>query len=193
MKAFLLVSVANCISINKVIELENRSEVIPDFYDEHSVHNGPKGPEIPGRFKDTTYHGDQFPAGSDVADRTMHHLIRYYGTPELVKCNKDHHEEVEGESSTDWKKPVDFQGEWADCGQPTGKVLTKDNATKAAHEAVQSYFGFEGKKLEDYCKENVPKVWEHFDVNKEGKIEIERGPPFLRMIIGDPVFSFGIQ
>ena len=169
MKAFLLLSVANCISINKIIETQNRSETIPDFYDEHSVHNGPKNESIPARFKDTTYHSDQYPAGGDVADRTMHHLIRYYGTPELVKCNQKEHEEVEGESSSDWKKPVDFQGEWSNCGKPTGKVfLTKANAEKAATEAVETYFDFKGKKLEDYCKENVPKVWEHFDVNKEG-------------------------
>jgi len=105
----------------------------------------------------------------------MHHLYRYYGTPELGKCNDK--EPKEGESETDWTKPTHFVGEFVDCGKPTGRVwLEKGNALKAAREAIETYFGFKGEKLEKYFKENVPEIWEHFDVNNEGKIDVERGP-----------------
>ena len=51
--------------------------MIPDYYDYTSGHDGPNAHTIPDRFKGAN------------ADRTMHHMIRYYGTPELHKCNTD--------------------------------------------------------------------------------------------------------
>ena len=42
-------------------------------------------------------------------------------------------------------------------------------------------------------KDKVDPTWTRFDVLKEGKVDIERGPPFLRMIIGDPELAFGVQ
>ena len=47
--------------------MANRSETIPDYYDTVSLHDGPNPEKIPTRFKGRN------------SDRTMHHMIRYYG------------------------------------------------------------------------------------------------------------------
>ena len=71
-------------------------------------------------------------------------------------------------------------------------LRVKKEGLAAGREAVRTYYQFEGKKLDDFCKENVDPAWEHFDVNKDGFIDMERGPQFLRFIIKNPEFSFGI-
>ena len=78
----------------------------------------------------------------------MNHLIRYYGVQELGKCNDS--KPKEGESPVEWNKPINFEGEFVDCGKPlpNSKVwFTKVNAKSAATEAVRTYFNFEGEKL----------------------------------------------
>ena len=83
----------------------------------------------------------------------------------------------ESANSKDWDKPVNFEGEFVECGKPTGKIwFEKDGARKAAAEAVTGFYGFKGEKLEAYLKTNADTAWEHADVNQEGKIDIERGP-----------------
>ena len=118
------------IDVNKQNNLSSQNqkiEGIPDFYDEYSGHTspGPGSHLIPPHFQGS---GD---------DRMMHHLIRYYGTPLLGKCNN--HEGKPGESPhpVDWKMPTTFEGEYPDCGKPTGKViLKKEQAFAAAKEAI---------------------------------------------------------
>ena len=86
-------------------------------------------------------------------------------------------------------------GEFVNCGKPVenGLVwLTKEKAKEAATEAVKSYYQFTGDKLKKYVKENVDPAWEHFDVLKEGKIDVEQGPQFLRYVLNSQEFSFGI-
>ena len=113
--------------LNKIIEMANRSESIPNYYDTVSLHDGPDPEKIPARFKGRN------------SDRTMHHMIRYYGQPELGKCNTEK-ASLPGESSTDWTKPAPFQGEFPGCGEPTGKMwLTKAGALAAAKDAVETY------------------------------------------------------
>ena len=88
------------------------------------------------------------------ADRTMHHMIRYYGTPELGKCNTNQ-ESLEGEHPHEWDKPTNFVGEFPDCGKPTGKIwLTRKGAEAAARDAIETLMEFKGKKLEEYFNEN---------------------------------------
>ena len=110
--------------------MANRSETIPDYYDSVSRHNGPYPEKIPERFK-----GLQ-------ADRTMHHMIRYYGEQELGKCN-DKQEALEGEHPTNWDQPVNFVGEFPGCNKPTGRIwLTKKGAYEASRDAVETYMDF---------------------------------------------------
>ena len=116
----------------------------PSFYDKASNHNGERGSLIPARFKEPW-----------SSDRAMHHLIKYYGTQDLGKCNKDK-KASEGESVDDWKKPINFLGEFPNCGKPFGPVfLNKNNAIKAARETVENYYQFKGSKLDEFIKENV--------------------------------------
>ena len=107
--------------------MANRSETLPDYYDSVSLHDGPDPAKIPARFKGRN------------SDRAMHHMIRYYGEPELGKCNKEK-DALPGESSTDWTKPAPFSGEFPGCGEPTGVMwLTKRGALAAAKDAVETY------------------------------------------------------
>ena len=52
---------------------------------------------------------------------------------------------------------------------------------------------FKGKKLEDYMKEMFEQTWAHYDVLKEGKIDITMAPMFLKKMIGNVDVSFGLQ
>ena len=158
------------------------SEDMPSFYDVTSGHSGPTGHLIPEHFRDPV-----------SADRMMHHLIRYYGRQEMGKCNTDKELE-EGESRDDWKKPVNFVGEFPDCNKPTGRIwLFHDQAIAAGKEAVKEYYGYNGEKLDQYCNEHLNSTWNHFDVNKDGKVEIERGHQYLRMVLGNVDLAYGVQ
>ena len=58
----------------------------------------------------------------------------------MGKCNKDK-KPNEGESEDDWKKPINFLGEFPNCGKPFGPFfLNKTNAIKAARETVENYY-----------------------------------------------------
>ena len=71
----------------------------------------------------------------------MNTLIRWYGTQKKKDCNVNKEAKDENESNTDWTKPVPFEGEFIDCGKPTGKILlSKENGLKAGRKAVESYF-----------------------------------------------------
>ena len=135
MKALFLAGISlsefsNAIKIDRIIEMANRSETIPDYYDAVSKHDGPHPEKIPERFK-----GLQ-------ADRTMHHMICYYGEQELGKCNTNQ-EALEGEHATNWDQPVNFVGEFPGCGKPTGRMwLTKNGALEASKDAVETYMDF---------------------------------------------------
>ena len=156
MKSFFLLTV-EAVSLSRVWEGQHQSMTLPDYWDIESRHDGPDHEMIPDRYKD-----------DHNADRTMHHLIRYYGTPELHQCNNQEASN-EGESATDWDKPTNFVGEFVNCDEPTGKVWLKEKGAKdAGREAVRSYFGYEGKKLDEFVKENVDPAWDHFDVLHDG-------------------------
>ena len=119
-------------------------------------------------------------------------MIRYYAEPELHKCNDKL--PMEGEHESDWNKPTNFVGEFANCGKPTGKLwLARKGAMDACKDATESILDFKGKKAEEYMKENFVKTWDHFDVLKEGHFEIEKAPMFLRMFCGgNPELTFGL-
>ena len=163
----ILHSNVNSINVNRLMETEIHGESIPDYYDSTSKHHGPNAEAIPERYKGTVVNPNlsALNSYSPNGDATMNTLIRYYGSQELKKCNDK--EAKDDESETDWKKPINFIGEFADCGKPTGKVLLKKKEGLAAgREAVRTYYQFEGKKLDDFCKENVDPAWEHFDIKK---------------------------
>ena len=160
--------------------MANRSESIPDYYDSVSMHNGPQPEKIPDRFKGMR------------SDRSMHHMIRYYGEQELGKCNTLQESE-EGEHPTKWDQPTNFVGEFPGCGKPTGRMwLSRKGALEASKDAVESYYDFDPKKRDAFLKDKFNESWKHFDVLNEGHIEIEKASTFLKYILGNTEISFGI-
>ena len=180
---FIYFLIATVASVQKHKSGKGLDARIPDFYDEHSGHAGPRAHLIPERYKGNT------------ADRTMHHVIRYYGSPELGKCNDG--KPLEGEHETDWRMPTNFVGEFPDCGKPIpgGRMwLTRKGAEAAAKDAIDTFLEFKGPKLDAYMKENFETTWKQFDVLNEGKIDIEMASTFLRRLLGgDPELTFGLQ
>ena len=78
-------------------------------------------------------------------------------------------------------------------GTPNGRFwVTKANARKAAGEVVCTHLKQCGDDEEKYLKEWFPKAWERYDVNEEGKIEIDRMPIFLRHICGNTEACIGL-
>ena len=62
-------------------------------------------------------------------------------------------------------------------GLPTGRYwVTKDMAMKAADEVVDTHLRLHKSEKTDYLAANFPALWARFDVNEEGKIEIDRMP-----------------
>jgi len=41
-------------------------------------------------------------------------------------------------------------------------------------------------------KENFDEIWKRFDVNEEGKVEIDRVPQLLRMLCGNVELCIGL-
>merc|ERR1719389_441284 len=69
-----------------------------------------------------------------------------------------------------------MEGEDKD-GLPTGRFwVTKDMAMKAADEVVDTHLRLHKGDKADYLAANFPALWARFDVNEEGKIEIDRMP-----------------
>ena len=78
-------------------------------------------------------------------------------------------------------------------GGPDGNFwLTEESAKKAALEVVGTHLHLPGKKGEEYIKGIFPALWARFDVNEEGRIEIDRAPVFLRQICGNAEACVGL-
>jgi len=49
-----------------------------------------------------------------------------------------------------------------------------------------------GKEARALVKERFPDLWEHYDVNDDGFMEIERAPMFIRGMIGENEAAAGL-
>ena len=79
-------------------------------------------------------------------------------------------------------------------GQPNGHFwVTEEDAKRAADEVIGTHLHLADSAKESYLKENFEPTWKRFDVNEDGKIEIDRMPQFLRMICGNSEACFGLQ
>ena len=66
-------------------------------------------------------------------------------------------------------------------GKPDGNFwLTRADAKRAAEEVVGTHLHLKGDAAKSYLKTEFERLWTRFDVNEEGKIEIDRAPVFLR-------------
>ena len=78
-------------------------------------------------------------------------------------------------------------------GGPDGNFwLTEEDARRAAEEVVGTHLHLTGDKAKDYIKGLFPALWARFDVNEEGRIEIDRSPVFLRQICGNNEACVGL-
>jgi hypothetical protein len=48
-------------------------------------------------------------------------------------------------------------------------------------------------EAKDLVKKRFPELWEHYDVNDDGFMEIERAPMFVRGMIGENEAAGGLQ
>lgn len=78
-------------------------------------------------------------------------------------------------------------------GLPTGHFyVTKDMAQKAADEVVNTHLHLAADQKKAYIASEFPALWTRFDVNEEGKIEVDRMPAFLRSICGNTEACLGL-
>ena len=78
-------------------------------------------------------------------------------------------------------------------GLPTGRFwVTKDSAMKACDEVVDTHLRLHKDAKKEYLDANFPALWARFDVNEEGKIEIDRMPQLLRSICGNAEACLGL-
>ena len=78
-------------------------------------------------------------------------------------------------------------------GLPNGRYwVTKENAMKAADEVVDTHLRLHKGEKADYLAANFPALWARFDVNEEGKVEIDRMPQLLRSICGNSEACLGL-
>lgn len=48
------------------------------------------------------------------------------------------------------------------------------------------------KEAQKLVKERFPSLWEHYDVNDEGFMEVERAPMFIRGMVGENEAAGGL-
>ena len=76
---------------------------------------------------------------------------------------------------------------------PTGRFyVTKENAKKACDEVVNTHLHLKAKEKDEYIAAQFPALWTRFDVNEEGKIEVDRMPQLLRSICGNAEACLGL-
>ena len=101
----------------------------------------------------------------DNADKLMHSIISKY--------------------AVETKDPV--------TKKPTGHFFLDRAAAEAiSREVIGTHLHLTGAKASEYFDEHVPDTWQRFDVNKEGWVEAERMPQFLRIIVGNVEAGFGL-
>ena len=72
-------------------------------------------------------------------------------------------------------------------GKLTGAYFcNKDDAFAASTEVVSTHFKYTLEKAGEWLKKNTfDETWNHYDVNKDGLVEVERMPMFLRSVTGN--------
>jgi len=79
-------------------------------------------------------------------------------------------------------------------GEPNGKFyVDKANLYAASQEVVETHLNLDAAKRDTYVDKQFKTLFEHYDVNQEGYLEVERVPMFLRQIVGENEASSGLQ
>jgi hypothetical protein len=78
-------------------------------------------------------------------------------------------------------------------GKPTGHFfLDKEGAKAASLEVIKTHANVDAKKEDGPVEQRFEETWNHFDVNKDGLIEVERMSQFFRYLLGNAL-AFDLQ
>ena len=70
-------------------------------------------------------------------------------------------------------------------GSPNGKFyMDQHGAYAVADEVLMNNMGMDAARRSEHIKTYFERSWNHFDVNREGKIEIGMMPQFMRFLGG---------
>lgn len=86
-----------------------------------------------------------------------------------------------------------IEGKAADGSKNGQFFMTKATTEAAAHEVVGTHLKMSGAEKDAYVSEHLDKLWSHYDVNKDGYIEVERAAPLLRQMVGEVEANIGLQ
>ena len=79
-------------------------------------------------------------------------------------------------------------------GLPNGHFwVTKEDAKRVSKEVVETHLGLHGADADGYLGSNFDALWSKYDVNEEGRVEIDRMPTFLRSMCGSAEGCIGLQ
>ena len=71
-------------------------------------------------------------------------------------------------------------------GTPSGKFWMDEAATRAAaREVLETNCRVAGKSRDNWLNTYFGKAWNHFDVNRSGKVEVIKMPQFMRFLCSD--------
>ena len=71
-------------------------------------------------------------------------------------------------------------------GTPNGKFFMNEAITKqAALEVLKTHKKLDGKEAEEYMKQYFDRTWAHFDVTKDGNLDVDVMPQFMRFLASD--------
>ena len=71
-------------------------------------------------------------------------------------------------------------------GSPNGQYWVDEaGARQAANEVLNTHKGMSGAALSGYLETYFPRTWNHFDVNRTGKIEVLKMPQLMRFLASD--------
>ena len=70
-------------------------------------------------------------------------------------------------------------------------LLNKPATFQAANEVLKTHKGLRGAARKEYLQKYFNKTWAHFDVNKEGVIDVQKAPQFMRFLANDQRMSLG--
>lgn len=71
--------------------------------------------------------------------------------------------------------------------------VSKADGKRVAKEVVQTHLGLKGDGADGYLGEHFDELWAKYDVNEEGRVEVDRMPMFLRAICGNAEACSGLQ
>jgi hypothetical protein len=73
-----------------------------------------------------------------------------------------------------------------DSGRPSGHFFfDRDAARAVSNEVVHTHFKYNDNQSSEYLDAHFVETWDHFDVNQDNLIEVERMPQFLRWFLGN--------